>query len=102
MNNEQMIHIIWTIRKFKELSTTELYKVLQLRQKVFVVEQNCAYQDCDNKDQSAHHLLALDTRSFSPELVAYLRLVTPQTEQDFPYIGRVLCHPRFRKNGIGA
>lgn len=101
MNNKQMIHITWLIRKFEELSTTELYEVLRLRQKIFVVEQNCTYVDCDNKDQNAHHLLALDTRNFSTKLVAYLRVVIPENQAEVSHIGRVLCHSRFRQNGIG-
>ena len=40
----------WKIRKFEDLSTKELYNILALRNKVFVIEQECIYQDCDNKD----------------------------------------------------
>ena len=47
----------WKIKPFKALSTNELYSVLQLRSEVFVVEQNCVYQDIDGKDQKALHLI---------------------------------------------
>lgn len=102
MSNKQMIPITWTIRKFEELSTIELYRLLRLRQKIFVVEQNCAYVDCDNKDQNALHLLALHRSHFATELIAYLRVIIPENQKDVPHIGRVLCHPGFRKNGIGT
>jgi ElaA protein len=48
--------IDWAIKKFEELSSNELYSILQLRNEVFVVEQNCPYQDADNKDYYSHHL----------------------------------------------
>ncbi len=48
--------IIWKTKTFDELSTQELYQILRLRSEVFVVEQNCVYQDIDNKDQKALHL----------------------------------------------
>ena len=44
-------------RSFSSLSTTELYELLQLRSQVFVVEQDCVYQDIDGKDQKALHIL---------------------------------------------
>ena len=47
--------ILWQCKKFDELSVEELYKILQLRNEVFVVEQNCPYQDCDGKDALSYH-----------------------------------------------
>lgn len=102
MNSMQMNQITWSILKFEEFTPIELYNVLRLRQKVFVVEQNCAYLDCDNADQNAHHLLASYTKNLSPELVAYLRVLIPESQDEVPRIGRLLCHFRFRKSGIGA
>ena len=58
-----------TLKDFKELSTQELYDLLQLRSEVFVVEQNCVYQDIDGKDQEALHLLGY----MNNVLVAYTR-----------------------------
>ena len=52
-----MLNVI--IKSFEELTTQELYRVLQLRSEIFVVEQNCVYQDMDNKDQKALHVLDL-------------------------------------------
>ena len=48
----------WVLKKFDDLSPHELYAILQLRNEVFVVEQNCVFQDADNKDLSAYHLMA--------------------------------------------
>ena len=48
--------ISWKTKSFDELTTQELYQILRLRSEVFVVEQNCVYQDIDNKDQKALHL----------------------------------------------
>jgi len=48
--------ISWKTKTFDELSTQELYQILRLRSEVFVVEQNCVYQDIDNKDHKALHL----------------------------------------------
>jgi len=50
----------WKIEKFNDLTTNELYEILRLRSEVFVVEQDCVYDDCDNKDQKAHHLFLED------------------------------------------
>ena len=52
-----MIH--FTVKSFSDLSNVEIYKILRLRSEVFVVEQNCIYQDIDNKDQKAYHILGL-------------------------------------------
>ena len=51
--------ISWITKTFDELSTQELYQILRLRSEVFVVEQNCVYQDIDNKDQKALHLFGI-------------------------------------------
>ena len=54
------MNLEWKIRRFDALTTIELYDLLQLRSEVFVVEQNCVYQDIDYKDQKALHLLGQD------------------------------------------
>ena len=62
--------IKWKIKRFNELSLQELYSLLQLRSLVFVVEQNCVYQDIDGKDEKALHLLG----ELEGKIVAYARL----------------------------
>ena len=57
--------IKWIIRKWSEFSIIELYSVLRLRSEVFVVEQDCVYQDIDNKDKKAIHLLGYTNTKFN-------------------------------------
>lgn len=82
---------------FEELSLHELYKVLQLRSEVFVVEQDCVYQDIDGKDQKALHVLGLD----AGELVAYTRIFPPGFYFEEAAIGRVVVQEKYRKNRYG-
>ena len=86
-----------TIKDFKELSTQELYDLLQLRSEIFVVEQNCVYQDIDGKDQEALHLLGYKNNV----LVAYTRCFPPGVYFEEPAIGRVLVRRSERMNSYG-
>ena len=90
--------ITWQCKTFLELTNLELYKILQLRNEVFVVEQNCPYQDCDDKDISAHHLCAWQDE----KLVAYTRLLPEGIS--YPRaasIGRVITSPSIRGQELG-
>jgi len=87
----------WVLKKFQELSVDELYELLRLRAEVFVVEQTCAFQDLDNKDQPSYHLLGY----LQDELVAYTRLVPPGLSYQAASIGRVVTSPAHRKKGLG-
>ncbi|MEO6328838.1 MAG: GNAT family N-acetyltransferase [Ginsengibacter sp.] len=89
--------ITWSCKSFTELTNEELYKILQLRNEVFVVEQNCPYQDCDNKDQHCFHLMGWNEDT----LVAYSRLLPPGIAFKEPSIGRVVTSPSVRRNKIG-
>jgi ElaA protein len=89
--------IQWTLKHFSELTPVELYAALQLRNEVFVVEQNCVFQDADDKDQSSYHLLGF----YHDKLVAYTRLVPPGVAYDEPSIGRVITSPSVRGTGAG-
>lgn len=86
----------WKLKKFDELNIEELYEILQLRSEVFVVEQECAYQDCDGKDKNSYHLyLESDGR-----IIAYLRILKKGLSFDEMSIGRVLIHKDYRRKGI--
>ena len=85
------------IKRFNELSTQELYSVLQLRSEVFVVEQNCVYQDIDGKDAKAIHLLG----SFNGEIVAYVRIFKPGDYFEQASIGRVVVKQIYRDRKWG-
>ncbi|MFN8253281.1 MAG: GNAT family N-acetyltransferase [Ferruginibacter sp.] len=87
----------WTLKKFEALTPVELYRILQLRNEVFVVEQNCPYQDADNKDLAAHHFMGWD----GDTLVAYTRLIPPGISYDEASIGRVVSSPKYRGTGAG-
>lgn len=90
--------IRWKWRAFADLTGEELYRILALRQRVFVVEQECAYQDADGLDPHALHLLGCDPGG---ELVAYLRVVAPGHRYAEPSIGRVVTSPGIRRQGAG-
>ena len=84
---------------FDELTTAELYALLRLRAEVFVVEQDCVYQDLDDKDQQAIHLLG---ETPDGRLAAYTRLLPRGVSYpDYASIGRVVTAPFARGKGIG-
>ncbi len=85
------------IKEFKELTTSELYEILQLRSEVFVVEQDCVYQDLDGKDQKALHVIGIK----EGEIIAYTRLFNSGQYFDTPSIGRVVVKDTERKYGYG-
>ncbi|MGJ8548409.1 GNAT family N-acetyltransferase [Winogradskyella wichelsiae] len=85
------------IKTFTELSTQELYKLLQLRSEVFVVEQDCVYQDIDGKDQKALHILGYKDE----KLVAYTRIFEAGYYFEETSIGRVLVRFNERKFKYG-
>lgn len=87
----------WILKKFKELSSSELYKIMQLRNEVFVVEQNCVYQDADDKDQASLHFCGWD----GEKLVAYTRIIPPGVCYAEASIGRVVTSPAYRNTGAG-
>lgn len=93
------MNINWYSKHFRNLTTTELYQILQLRCEVFIVEQNCPFQDLDGKDFKCHHLMGFDTET--QKIVAYTRIVPPGVSYDEASIGRVVTSPSVRKFGIG-
>ncbi len=92
-----MADINWILKKFEELTPYELYAILQLRNEVFVVEQDCVYQDADNKDLLSYHLMGLKEN----KVVAYTRIIPPGISYTEPSIGRVVTSPKERKTGLG-
>ena len=91
------MEIFWKYKFFDELTIAELYTILQLRSEVFVVEQNCVYQDADNKDEKSFHLLGF----IDETLVAYCRILPPGISFSAASIGRVLTSPKYRYFGYG-
>ncbi len=85
------------VKKFSELKLTELYDILQLRSEVFVVEQNCVYQDIDSKDAEALHVIGFK----NGKIVAYTRCFKPGYYFAEAAIGRVVVKDSERKHGYG-
>ncbi len=87
----------WILKKFDELTATELYAIMQLRNEVFVVEQNCVYQDADGKDRKSFHFMGWD----GAMLVAYARIIPQEISYTEANIGRVVTSPKYRGAGAG-
>ena len=90
--------IIWSCKKFEDLTVPELYTILKLRNEVFVVEQNCVYPDMDGKDIPSLHLCGWLNNQL---LVAYARLIPAGIAYTEASIGRVVSNAAYRKNGYG-
>jgi len=85
------------VKTFNQLTTSELYDLLQLRSEVFVVEQDCVYQDIDGKDQKALHVLGIKNN----RVVAYTRIFKPGDYFDKASIGRVVVRESERQYKYG-
>jgi len=86
-----------SIKSFSELTTTELYDLLQLRSEIFVVEQDCVYQDLDGKDQKALHVIGTKDN----KIVAYTRIFKAGDYLAQASIGRVVVKESERQHGYG-
>lgn len=86
------------IKRFRDLSARELYEILRARSQVFVIEQNCLYQDVDGKDYNAHHLFMLD----DDRVVGYLRILDRGISYVEVSIGRVMVDSQYRGNGLAG
>lgn len=89
--------LTWICKHFETLTVQELYAILRLRNEIFVVEQNCVFQDADNIDQACYHLMGYQQNT----LVAYTRLVPAGIAYKEMSIGRVVNSPACRGNGAG-
>lgn len=95
--NRKMSTIHWHTKIFNELTVEELYDILKLRTDIFVVEQNCAYPELDDKDKKCLHIYA----TVKGKVVASSRIVPPGLSYPQISIGRVAVHPDYRKGGTG-
>ena len=82
---------------FSDLSNEEVYEILCLRQNIFIVEQECWYQDADGKHKEALHLSVKNQGN----LIGYLRLLKPGTSYPEPSLGRIIISENFRGAGLG-
>lgn len=92
------MQIVWSWSTFAALSLDDLHDVIALRQRVFIVEQDCPYNDLDGRDRQAHHLLG---RNSGGELMAYARVLPPGGHFAERSIGRVVTAPEARGMGLG-
>lgn len=86
-----------TIKKFEALTANELYTILRLRSEVFVVEQDCVYQDLDDKDKKALHVIGW----YGNTIVAYTRIFDVKLYFNEASIGRVVVEQKHRSKGFG-
>jgi len=86
----------WKLKKFDDLTSDELYGILKLRSEVFVVEQDCVYQDLDDKDQFSYHLF-LENEG---EIIAVSRIIPENVSYEEMSIGRVVVKENFRGQGL--
>lgn len=91
------MELSWHIKSFNELSNIELYQMLQLRSEVFVVEQNCVYQDVDFKDEKGLHILG----KWNDKTIAYCRVFKPIDYFEQAAISRVVVNKNYRHNKFG-
>ncbi|TVR19252.1 MAG: GNAT family N-acetyltransferase [Balneolaceae bacterium] len=85
------------VKEFNSLTASEVYKILKLRQDIFIIEQDCIYDDIDNLDQHSEHLMLSDGET----LIAYLRIVPPGKKFENYSIGRVIVKKRYRGKNLG-
>ncbi|MGC6428434.1 MAG: GNAT family N-acetyltransferase [Flavobacteriales bacterium] len=89
----------WKFSSFERLTKKELHQIFILRQRVFIVEQNCPYLDADTKDLDSFHLMGFDKAN---NLIAYLRLVKAGISYKEPSFGRIVVAPENRQIGLGG
>ena len=89
--------MVWFCKKYNELSKLELYRVLKIRQEVFIIEQNCNYLDADGYDQNSTHLFSV----MENQIIAYMRIVDAGVIYDHVTFGRILVNKNYRKQGLG-
>lgn len=86
-----------SVKKYNELTIENIYSILQLRSEVFVVEQNCVYQDIDKKDQIAYHVIGMKKN----KLIAYSRIFDSGDYFSKPSIGRIVVKEEYRGFSFG-
>jgi ElaA protein len=93
------VELRWQDRVFGELSVVDLYAIVELRQRVFVVEQRAPYLDADGLDRVARHLWAESIEGDA--IVAYLRIVPAGARFAEASLGRIVTAPEVRRSGLG-
>lgn len=89
----------WNIKYFNDLSPEELYNILKLRSEIFVVEQQCIYLDCDDKDKVSYQLFK---KNHEGDIIASVRILPKGVSYNEPSIGRVVVRKDYRRKGIAS
>ncbi len=84
------------IKKFEEFNLKDFYKIIKIREEIFIVEQACVYQECDGKDEKAFHFICME----NGQVIAYLRILERKVSFDEISIGRVLVKKEYRSRGL--
>lgn len=84
------------IKKFEEFDLKDFYKIIKIREEIFIVEQACVYQECDGKDEKAFHLVCAENGN----VIAYLRILERKVSYEEISIGRVLVKKEYRNHGL--
>jgi ElaA protein len=92
------MNINWEITRFEDLSPERLYRCMQLRAEVFIVEQNCPYLDPDGKDLKCFHVMGFNQKK---EMIAYCRILPEDVSYSEVSIGRVVTSEKARRTGAG-
>ena len=87
----------WKIQRYEELTKEDLYKIIQLRVNVFIVEQQTCYEDLDNHDQNSIHISYVR----DGKIFAYTRLLPPGEKFEMASLGRVITSQEARGTGLG-
>lgn len=93
--------IEWQWRTLEQLHSIDVYEMMLLRQQVFILEQNCRYEDIDGYDRHAYHLLGWQISGGQRQLTAYLRCIAPGVKYSDMSLGRVLTRLEVRGSGVG-
>jgi len=101
MKISNLSELIWHEKQFTDLTAESLYKFLRLRSEVFVVEQNCVYQDIDDNDSDATHLYATTKIETIAPVIAYARILQPGQKYANASIGRIVTSSNSRGLGLG-
>lgn len=92
-----MEKISWQTKAFKDLTVDEFFEIIQLRTEIFVVEQNCPYQEVDEKDRKSFHLFG---KTSNGQIIAVSRILPPGVSYQEISIGRVALKKEARGKGI--
>lgn len=87
------------VKSFQELSLEEFHDIVALRIQIFIIEQNCPYQEVDGKDKLAHHLFF---KNETDEIIAVTRILPQGISYEEVAIGRVVVHEDYRGTGLGS